>query len=623
MANGDQCREGTDQTTPVGHTRQKRGTRAGMAGFMLALGALANTACQEVEDHHPVVSGDCASCHLDEFAEATNPLHVGVMPETCEDCHSEKFWSPAPGFSHEWPLTGAHGAAQCSSCHTGEPVVFANTPEECIGCHRDDRDQVTQPNHSAFPEECQTCHTTDAWSPATLVGSAARFVHPWPLEGEHAAAPCSSCHVGDPPVYDGTPTECIDCHSDDRDNVISPDHSDFSTNCSECHSDQGWKPVSIGPSFQHTWPLNGVHAMTSCGDCHTGEPPVYEGTPTECIDCHSDDRNNVASPDHSDFSTNCAECHSNNGWKPASIGPSFKHSWPLNGVHAMTSCSDCHTGEPPVYEGTPTECIDCHGDDRNNVASPDHSNFSTNCAECHSNDGWKPASIGPNFVHSWPLNGVHAMTSCGDCHTGEPPVYEGTPTECIDCHDDDRAGAALDHSGFSTNCSECHSNDGWRPASIGPSFQHPWPLTGAHASTSCASCHTGDPPVYDNAPEECVGCHRDDYDRSPYPGHSDFPTTCADCHSTSGWKPASGGLHPDAQFRISSGRHSGFACNDCHKPELGPNGAGNTDCVNCHTGVHSRARMDREHNDVGNYPRGDAPVNFCLNCHRDGRAEDD
>jgi nitrate/TMAO reductase-like tetraheme cytochrome c subunit len=45
----------------------------------------------------------------------------------------------------------------------------------------------------------------------------------------------------------------------------------------------------------------------------------------------------------------------------------------------------------------------------------------------------------------------------------------------------------------------------------------------------------------------------------------------------------------------------------------------NTDCVGCHDGEHTRAEMDAKHREERDYPSGDAPPNFCLDCHKDGR----
>ena len=122
--------------------------------------------------------------------------------------------------------------------------------------------------------------------------------------------------------------------------------------------------------------------------------------------------------------------------------------------------------------------------------------------------------------------------------------------DCIVCHSDDVQHALNPpHEGFPDTCGSCHSNDAWSPAA----FMHSWPLNGAHAALECASCHLGDPPVYQGTPTLCVGCHQSDYDRSPYPGHSDFPTTCENCHTTEAWTPAVGGTHPE---RLRSLRRS-------------------------------------------------------------------
>jgi hypothetical protein len=192
-------------------------------------------------------------------------------------------------------------------------------------------------------------------------------------------------------------------------------------------------------------------------------------------------------------------------------------------------------------------------------------------------------------------------------------VYKGTPTECVGCHQTDYDNSPFPgHDQYPTTCQNCHDTNAWAPAT---GFNHPWPLEGAHASATCANCH-GDPPVYPGTPTECVGCHQSDYDNSPYPGHQSFPTTCQDCHSTTAWKPAAGS-HPENLFP-TTGAHD-IPCADCHNASLGPNGRGNADCVGCHTGAHTRARMDAKHGEERNYPTGAAPPNFCLDCHADGR----
>jgi hypothetical protein len=221
--------------------------------------------------------------------------------------------------------------------------------------------------------------------------------------------------------------------------------------------------------------------------------------------------------------------------------------------------------------------------------------------------------------------GVLGALLLNDACTGSTQDHarvEVRKADCIVCHADDVQHALNPpHEGFPDTCGTCHGNEAWSPAE----FMHPWPLNGAHAAVDCASCHVGNPPVYQGTPTLCVGCHQADYDSSPYPGHDAFPTTCQDCHTTTAWTPAVGGTHPENAFPIQSGAHSPYRndCVSCHNPELGSSVAGeNTDCVGCHDGEHTRARMDPKHNDVGGYPSGAAPPNFCLDCHSDGRNRD-
>jgi len=328
---------------------------------------------------------------------------------------------------------------------------------------------------------------------------------------------------------------------------------------------------------------------------------------SECVTCHQAEYQATSHPPHVDvFPDTCVTCHSQDSWTPTS----FTHEWPLEGPHADAPCTSCHVGDPPVYQGTPKECVGCHRDDYDTSPYPGHDLFPTTCESCHTVAGWKPATVN----HSWPLDGVHASTPCTSCHVGDPPVYQGTPQECVGCHRDDYDTSPFPgHSTFPTACESCHTTPAWKPAT----FTHAWPLTGAHTNAPCTSCHVGDPPVYQGTPQECVGCHRDDYDTSPYPGHGAFSTLCQTCHTTTAWTPASA-AHPDAQFPLT-GVHSGIECGQCHNAALGPNGKDNADCVGCHTGEHTRARMDDKHREVSGYPAGAAAPNFCLTCHADGR----
>lgn len=80
------------------------------------------------------------------------------------------------------------------------------------------------------------------------------------------------------------------------------------------------------------------------------------------------------------------------------------------------------------------------------------------------------------------------------------------------------------------------------------------------------------------------------------------------------------GVHPESEFPITRGAHAGILCTNCHDLSLGaPTDGMNTDCIGCHTGEHSRGRVDSQHREVSGYPVGDPNPHFCLSCHPAGR----
>jgi len=124
---------------------------------------------------------------------------------------------------------------------------------------------------------------------------------------------------------------------------------------------------------------------------------------------------------------------------------------------------------------------------------------------------------------------------------------------------------------------------------------------------------------------DCYTCHRADYEATTNPVHpGSRPTTCWQCHTTNAWRPAADGIHPESAFPIQSGPHRDFTCLDCHDLDRGSyvDGA-NTDCIGCHTGAHTRAKMDDQHNEEPGYVWNDAQPSFCLTCHPRGLKEDD
>ncbi|HSR41922.1 MAG TPA: hypothetical protein VLL48_07115 [Longimicrobiales bacterium] len=315
----------------------------------------------------------------------------------------------------------------------------------------------------------------------------------------------------------------------------------------------------------------------------------------------------------------CAACHTAEAWTPTRRDPEFRHDedtgFSLTGMHGGVDCAGCHLelrfDEPAIAS---SDCGACHADVH-------QGRMVEECAACHT--PWSFQEVEGESVHmrtAFPLTGAHLQISCEACHTDDTGgAFTALETECLACHRDDYQSArTIDHvaAGFSDDCTACHSAVAWQDA---PAFEHPTPVgeiatAGAHASLRCASCHAV--PGYDllfPAPaslDDCVACHRADYDREH--GGTDFPTTCTDCHTPTSWDDAAFD-HDERFFPIFSGAHRG-QWSDCVTCHTTPGVFTAFTCFTCHQ--HNQADTDAHHREVQGYVYDSAE---CYACHTDGR----
>ncbi len=573
------------------------------------VGGHAGLDCQSC--HRPAASGKmqfvgtraaCADCHMADFRATKDPDHSAGFSTDCSLCHTALGWHSAR-FDHAasaFPLTGAHKAVACISCHKNN--VYKGTSKDCVSCHQADYNGTTSPAHAAagFPVTCTTCHTTTAWTGAVFDHSASAF----PLTGAHRATACTACH-GDG-VYKGKSTLCYTCHVTDYNTTTSPKHTlpSFATTCTNCHNTTAWAGATIDHS-KTAFPLTGAHRAAACTACH-GDG-VYKGKSTDCYSCHVTDYNGTTNPKHSlpSFPTTCTSCHNTTAW----AGATFSHSataFPLTGAHLTVACGGCH-GDG-VYKGKPTDCYSCHVTDYNGTTNPKHTlpSFPTTCTTCHTTAAW----AGATFNHSataFPLTGAHLTAACSGCH-GDG-VYQGKSTLCYSCHVADYNGTTdPKHTlpSYPTTCNSCHSTASW----AGASFDHSttaFPLTGAHLTTACSGCHSDG--VYAGKSTACVSCHLNDFNTAVDPNHpgAGISTTCTSCHNTTGWAGARIN-HDTPYFKIYSGKHNGRwdLCADCHNV---PSNYGQFNCLGC----HAKSTTDNKHSGNSGYSYVSSA---CYSCHR-------
>ncbi|MDP8208097.1 MAG: hypothetical protein P9L92_15640 [Candidatus Electryonea clarkiae] len=554
-------------------------------------------------------STDCYPCHDDDFEGVVDPNHVtGDYSFDCILCHDNlsEAWSPAL-FDHSvtaFLIDGAHVSLGCIDCHE---QGYNDTPPECVGCHRDDFGQVSEPDHTAeqFSYDCTICHSTSTWSPSTFDHNLTNFQ----LDGAHLSLNCLDCHSEG---YASMAYDCFSCHRPDYENVEIPIHTEgtFDHDCLECHTTDGWTPSSFEHNNDTEYELTGSHLTTDCSACHIDG--VYNGTSTDCYGCHEPDYRNAGDPDHAaaDYPLDCGVCHSTVGWSPAEINHDLTE-FPLTGAHVNVDCADCHT---QGYTGTPTDCYSCHNDDYESVTDPDHQdgNYDHDCSICHTTDGWTPAAF-DHDQSDFPLTGAHLQLECNDCHS---QGYTGTPVACYGCHQDDFEDVNDPNhvtGQFEHDCTICHTTEAWSPAT----FDHDeteFPLTGSHRTVNCGECHIDG--QYEGTPTGCYFCHDDDYNDADDPDHrgAGFPTDCEQCHNTTDWGDAD--FNHRLWFPIYTGNHreEWDRCSDCH---TNPNDYSVFYCIDCHE--HNREDTDDDHDEVQGYVyNSDA----CYECHPDGEGDD-
>jgi hypothetical protein len=107
----------------------------------------------------------------------------------------------------------------------------------------------------------------------------------------------------------------------------------------------------------------------------------------------------------------------------------------------------------------------------------------------------------------------------------------------------------------------CHSTTNWTSST----FNHAsvFPLTGAHATLTCAQCHTNN--NYTTLPTNCYGCHQADFTGTANPNHvaAAFPTTCDTCHNTTNWTTVTFNHATYANWALT-GAHATVSCIQCH-----------------------------------------------------------
>lgn len=169
-----------------------------------------------------------------------------------------------------------------------------------------------------------------------------------------------------------------------------------------------------------------------------------------------------------------------------------------------------------------------------------HDSFPADCSLCHVGRNWQTLREDFSFDHEArtgvALDGSHAQAACLRCHNDRGPVADFAERGCAGCHEDIHIGT------LGSRCEDCHGEWTWHPeGAVDLHRKTRFPLTGAHAATSCRRCHEGaEIGRFVPLDVECVSCHRDDLARATFPDHIalGYVDRCDRCHLPRTWNQA-------------------------------------------------------------------------------------
>lgn len=238
----------------------------------------------------------CKDCHRDVHQ---SQFSARADKGRCESCHDVFGFSPArfgmiDHSKTDYPLTGAHFAVPCQSCHIKDRSglqIFKFKNKTCNGCHKD----IHQGQFASYVTRggCESCHKTDSWHKTSFEHASTRF----PLQGKHAQIQCSECHVkvnegrpGEYVSYKLKSFECTACHQDIHLGQFTQKNKQ--ADCRKCHKSNSWFDLIFEHNVHSSFIIIGAHKEVTCGECHRQETRNdkqfirFKPLAHQCKSCH-------------------------------------------------------------------------------------------------------------------------------------------------------------------------------------------------------------------------------------------------------------------------------------------------------------------------------------------------
>ena len=249
-------------------------------------------------------------------------------------------------------------------------------------------------------------------------------------------------------------------------------------------------------------------------------------------------------------------------------------------LEGIGNCLQCHSAGRGI---APEKCLTCHKPVAERIAQHKgiHRNAANGCVTCHVEHAGVDAELRPfntaQFNHrtetGFTLDGLHGpgAANCAACH--KTRSFLTASRSCASCHNDAHQGS------LGPSCTTCHTT-AIKFSESRTRFDHSrtaFPLAGAHATVTCASCHMTKASYKVANFATCETCHSD-------PHRERFGNACSSCHTPQGWKTTRID-HSRTSFPLR-GAHASVQCVSCHlKPATEVKPRSDT-CAACHTDPH-------------------------------------
>ena len=366
-----------------------------------------------------------------------------------------------------------------------------------------------------------------------------------------------------------------------------------------------------------------LDSQDKCAACHEPDNSV---SANKCLGCHdhANLKKKIDAGEGFHVSAKvkgrpCSLCHKEHhgrgfdlmGWAAIGGPQQFDHkqtSFPLNGKHAATACTTCHTTTNRqglrTYLGTDKTCGSCHAKDNKHGAIRQ---ALMACGRCHAETTWAPPKPKLDFDHNskalaaMPLEGTHADVACSKCHPKAQFKLAQSGDSCEQCHKSPHDGQL-----FGTKkCQTCHSPvlRSLREVRFDHKKQTGYALVAKHQNLACETCHTK--ALGTHKPNgACEQCHAKDNKHGTR--FAKFPA-CTTCHSAQSWTAGFQFNHQRETGFALTGKHGKATCRECHRGKS-PSDYERFDmkngCMSCHR--HQKAHGGKFKN------------NECLTCHEEG-----